>query len=111
MIVRFTASTTRYGGMMADVERERVTALWRDAAAALEQDADDAWTYSEEPFAPLHIGPCAECGRLREQLDAARQALREIAGHDGHTAFEYCVPMMVEAARAALGVEGEQEKP
>jgi hypothetical protein len=49
----------------------------------------------------------AECGRLREQLDAARQALREIAGHDGHTAFEYCVPMMVEAARAALGVEGE----
>jgi hypothetical protein len=49
----------------------------------------------------------------REQLDAARQALERIAALDGHPT----VPppdygdFAVAIARAALGVEGEQERP
>jgi hypothetical protein len=32
----------------------------------------DGWVYTEEKFkGGLHIGPCAECERLQEQLEAA----------------------------------------
>jgi hypothetical protein len=74
---------------MADVERERVTALWREAAAAVEpprctctedESSDGSATYEDDPHCPTH-GWCswrAECGRLREQLDALHQALAAV---------------------------------
>jgi hypothetical protein len=142
---------------VADVERERVTALWREAAAASEPVAEDSyldrasgkWVYvrwSDEQFVPE---PCGECGRLREHPDAASFSARDLAliliavGGDMTSEADQFVPQetwdtlfneglaetrrplhgdaystltaagreaLVVAARAALEVEGEQEK-
>jgi hypothetical protein len=98
---------------MADVERERVTALWREAAAAVETPrctctedelSDGSATYEDDPHCPIH-GWCswrAECGRLRERLDALTKA---VVYHIENEIGEF------RTLRAALGVEGEQEKP
>jgi hypothetical protein len=60
---------------MADVERERVTALWREAAAALEPGDyyrdPESGEYVYAPDKPSAPTPCAECGRLREREQAA----------------------------------------
>src|SRR3954471_12995991 len=48
---------------------------------------------------------CDECGRLRGQLEAARQALTYIAGYQSETQSDAeGVTLMQAAARAALGV-------
>jgi hypothetical protein len=100
---------------VADVGR--ITELWREAADALELE-------------PLHVAlqqallgvraerAEAECACLREQLDAARQALR--AALDCKGSFNGTVSRFggypaicakcADAARAALGVVGGQEQ-
>jgi ribosomal protein L12E/L44/L45/RPP1/RPP2 len=152
---------------MADLEQKRVTALWREAAAALEGPsigellAVVASESSANPFEgsarqreawdeiKARFSACeAECGRLREQLaeekerrqrdfehanyiakcaeervaelrEQLRAALRRIPRCKGRTAdgFRCASPQghdgahshPKDAARAALGVVGEQE--
>jgi hypothetical protein len=74
----------------------------------------------DPPFASLDVVPWrdyeAECGRLREQLDAARQALEAIlstgAGEwnllEVHRIARAALLTEGLPARAALGVEGPQ---
>jgi hypothetical protein len=71
---------------MADVEQERLTALWREAAAAVDEvDArklraalvaavNGNWVGADQAWALIREWDKneAECGRLREQLDARR---------------------------------------
>jgi hypothetical protein len=94
---------------MADVERERVTALWREAAATVEQA--DALEHVRRQRDELQ----AECGRLREQLDATRETLERIQANaeawhgvpppdSGHVR---ALAVIAGWCRAALGVEGE----
>jgi hypothetical protein len=96
---------------VADVEQERVTALWREAAAALDPtEGEDYIDSSQSHIAALE----AERDRLREQLDAARQALTEIAERGEYFArsgprHPQNAGILANLARAALGVEGEQE--
>jgi hypothetical protein len=94
---------------VADVGR--ITELWRAAADALENPRDPL--HGWEAAAIENARLLAECGRLREQLDAARQALEQIAhGNPPDDVWDFNVASSgVEwagkIARAALGVEGE----
>jgi DNA-binding FadR family transcriptional regulator len=110
---------------MADVERERVTALWREAAAALEEPslveirsrAEAVLDNARAKFGSLVddsrggtvelardvLTVLAECGRLREQLGAARQALAEIDDDE----LELVDTFDLAPLRAALGVGDE----
>jgi hypothetical protein len=114
---------------MADLEQERVTALWREAAAALDQpQVRDEWPAFTENFyrdtttrqwvyrwsdARIVVAgeDCAGCGRLREQLDATREALKQIEFYPVDVNVQAAEDLydVKEIARAALGVVGEQE--
>jgi hypothetical protein len=92
---------------VADVGR--ITELWRAAADALENPRDPlhGWEAAEIENARL----LAECGRLREQLDAANRmiwTLFERAQFDAHDR-DWARGVAEAARRAALGVEGRDE--
>jgi hypothetical protein len=92
---------------VADVERERVTALWREARAALEDEL--AWDFGGATARENVNWLLAECGRLREQLDAARQAMVSVMKFIDAADFRLPVDILGRV-RAALGVEGEREQ-
>jgi hypothetical protein len=118
----------------ADVERERVTALWREASDALEPAARaealrraellaDRWYWdlciskgaSEDQVADFArrslAALAAECGRLREQLDALAEAAKPLANLPYPVSKDERTDWLTyqQRLRAALGVEGRDE--
>jgi hypothetical protein len=118
---------------MADLEQERVTALWREAAdtlgeAELTPAADDLLTMhwfdggltaesrNHRPDCPACEIDClrAECGRLREAFQTYVDATTFVSSLPLDDGCPNAPSMKAwTAARAALGVEGKQanEKP
>src|SRR4051794_14175676 len=92
--------TTGEGNTAAQL-RAKLDALKSSETPVVDQVDVERWLFDHAE----NLLAEAECGRLRGQLEAARQALTYIAGYQSETQSDAeGVTLMQAAARAALGV-------